>query len=87
MQTDITYLATAQGWLYLCTVMDSWSRRIIGWAFSESLRSEFVVAALRMAVDRRGRLPQGLILHSDRGFNMLPSASVESSSITVCWPV
>ncbi len=66
-RSDITYLRTAEGWLYLCTVLDSCSRRIIGWAFSPSLQSGFVVAALRMAVARRGTLPEGLIVHSDRG--------------------
>ena len=66
-QSDITYLSTDEGWLYLCTVMDTRSRRIIGWAFNASLRSDFVVKALRMARHRRGKLPEGIIVHSDRG--------------------
>jgi len=63
---DITYVPTAQGWLYLALVMDLWSRRIVGWAMADHLRSELVLAALSMAVTQR-RPPQGLIVHSDRG--------------------
>ena len=67
-QTDITYLPTAAGWLYLAVVIDAYSKRIIGWAFSASLATDFVVAALLMAIHRRGRrCAPGLLLHSDRG--------------------
>jgi len=58
---------TEQGWLYLAIIIDAFSRRVIGWAFSESLQAELVMAALAMALVRRGRLPEGIILHSDRG--------------------
>jgi putative transposase len=58
-QTDITYLATAAGWLYLAVVLDAYSKRILGWAFSASLQSEFVVAALRMARAPRRPLAPG----------------------------
>jgi len=64
--TDLTYVLTAQGWLYLALVMDLWSRRIVGWAMADHLRSELVLAALEMAVTHR-RPSKGLILHSDRG--------------------
>lgn len=64
--TDLTYVLTAQGWLYLALVMDLWSRRIVGWAMADHLRSELVLAALEMAVTHRRPL-KGLILHSDRG--------------------
>jgi transposase InsO family protein len=64
--TDLTYVLTAQGWLYLALVMDLWSRRIIGWAMADHLRSELVLAALEMAVTHR-RPVKGLIVHSDRG--------------------
>jgi transposase InsO family protein len=64
--TDLTYVLTAQGWLYLALVMDRWSRRIVGWAMANHLRSELVLAALAMAVVQR-RPPKGLIVHSDRG--------------------
>jgi transposase InsO family protein len=63
---DITYVATAQGWLYLALVLDLWSRKIVGWAMADHLRSELVVAALRMACQQRQPAP-GLLVHSDRG--------------------
>jgi transposase InsO family protein len=63
---DITYVPTAQGWMYLALVMDLWSRRIVGWAMADHLRSELVLAALEMAVTQR-RPPKGLLVHSDRG--------------------
>lgn len=64
--SDLTYVPTASGWLYLALVMDLWSRRIVGWAMADHLRSELVVAALQMAVTHR-RPAHGLIVHSDRG--------------------
>lgn len=64
--SDLTYVLTAQGWLYLALVMDLWSRKIVGWAMADHLRSELVLAALEMAVTHR-RPPKGLIVHSDRG--------------------
>lgn len=66
--SDITYVWTAQGWLYLTMVMDLFSRRIIGWALSHSLHAEHVVRALRMGIaSRAGEDLQGLLFHSDRG--------------------
>lgn len=64
--TDITYIPTGQGWLYLAAVMDLWSRRIVGWAMSESLQTPLVTTALRQALSLR-RPPPGLLHHSDRG--------------------
>ena len=63
---DITYVPTNEGWLYLATVMDAWSRRIVGWAMDQFLRTELVVEALNMAVWNR-RPATGVIHHSDRG--------------------
>jgi putative transposase len=63
---DITYVRTWEGWLYLASVMDCWSRRIVGWAIADHLRAELVVDALEMAVARR-RPDTGLIHHSDAG--------------------
>jgi putative transposase len=63
---DITYLATWQGWLYLAAVQDAYSRRIVGWAMADHMRSELVVDALQMALRRRKPKP-GLIHHSDQG--------------------
>ena len=64
---DTTYLLTDQGWRYLATVMDLYSRRIIGWSISSSNDTELVCKALRAAVLHRGRVPEGTIHHSDRG--------------------
>jgi transposase InsO family protein len=63
---DITYVETDQGWLYLATVMDLYSRRIVGWAMADHLRAELPLAALRMAISAQ-RPGAGLIHHSDRG--------------------
>lgn len=63
---DITYIPTAQGWLYLALVLDLWSRKIVGWAMADHLRGELVIAALRMAQTQR-QPGKGLLVHSDRG--------------------
>ena len=63
---DITYLRTWEGWLYLAAVQDAFSRRIVGWAMADHMRSELVVDALQMALARRRPGP-GLIHHSDQG--------------------
>jgi putative transposase len=63
---DITYLRTAEGWLYLAVVIDLCSRKIVGWATSDSLAAELCVRALEMAIRER-RPPQGVLHHSDRG--------------------
>jgi transposase InsO family protein len=64
--TDITYLETAEGWLYLAAILDKWSRRIVGWACAVTLHASLVLAALHVALKRR-RPPKGLVHHSDRG--------------------
>jgi putative transposase len=64
--TDITYIATAEGWLYLAVVLDLYSRRIVGWAMSDRLERQLVIDALQMALLAR-RPPPGLLHHSDRG--------------------
>ena len=63
---DITYIQTAEGWLYLAGVLDLHSRRIVGWAMSPTIDSALVLAALGMAVLHR-QPPRGLLFHSDRG--------------------
>lgn len=63
---DLTYVPTAQGWMYLALVLDLWSRKIVGWAMADHRRSELVVSALRMAQTQR-QPGQGLLVHSDRG--------------------
>jgi putative transposase len=64
--TDITYIPTNEGWLYLATVMDLYSRKIIGWAMDKTMTKELVIAALRMAYKRQNP-GKGVIHHSDRG--------------------
>jgi putative transposase len=63
---DITYIRTWEGWLYLASVMDCYSRRIVGWAIADHMRKELVIEALQMAVARR-RPDLGVVHHSDRG--------------------
>ena len=64
--TDITYIRTAEGWLYLAAVLDLFSRRIVGWAMSDRMTSDLTVSALKMAVQRR-QVDPGLLHHSDQG--------------------
>jgi putative transposase len=64
--SDITYLATRTGWLYLTVIIDLFSRMVVGWALSSSLSHEMVVVALKRAIRRR-RPGKGLVFHSDRG--------------------
>jgi transposase InsO family protein len=64
--SDITYIWTEEGWLYLTTIGDMWSRKVIGYAITDHLRATAVTEALLMALGRRPA-PAGLIFHSDRG--------------------
>lgn len=63
---DITYIRTREGWLYLASIMDLFSRKIVGWCIQDSMGSELVLKALRMALMNR-KPAKGLIHHSDRG--------------------
>jgi transposase InsO family protein len=62
---DITYVDTNEGWLYLSTFIDLYSRKVVGWSMSERMTAELVVSAYDMAVQRRGTTPN--LIHSDRG--------------------
>ena len=64
--TDITFIPTDEGWLYLAAVLDLYARRIVGWAMAETLERQLVLAALCMALETR-QPPAGLLHHSDRG--------------------
>ncbi len=64
--SDITYIRTRQGWLYLAVVLDLHSRKVVGWAMAPRMPTGLVVAALKMALGQRRPAP-GLLLHSDRG--------------------
>ena len=64
--TDISFIATGEGWLYVAAILDLFSRRVVGWALSERLTTPLALEALDMAVTRR-RPPLGLLHHSDQG--------------------
>lgn len=65
-RTDITYIWTVQGWMYLAVVMNLYSQRIVGWHMDQQMTSALVIRALMMAVNLRSP-PPGLLHHSDRG--------------------
>jgi putative transposase len=73
---DITYIWTKEGWLYLASVMDLWSRKIIGWCFGVRIDKGLVVGALRMAIETR-KIEKGLIFHSDQGSQYASKEFVE----------
>jgi len=64
--SDITYIRTKEGWLYLAVVLDIYSRRIVGWAIQPRVTSDIVLKALMMAITNR-KPNKGIIFHSDRG--------------------
>jgi putative transposase len=64
--SDISYIHTAEGWMYLAVIIDLYSRSIIGWSMDKMMRSELVCNALMMALFKR-KFPRGVIVHSDRG--------------------
>lgn len=64
--SDITFIRTRQGWLYLAVVLDVFSRRIVGWAMKSRMTDQLVIDALKQACRHR-KAPEGLIIHSDRG--------------------
>ena len=63
--SDITYIPTAQGWLYLCVFIDLYSRMVVGWSMSSNMKADMVLDAFRMGIERSGRAP--IVAHSDRG--------------------
>jgi transposase InsO family protein len=64
--SDLTYVATQEGWLFVAVLLDLWSRRVVGWSTGASLQRCLVIAALQMALQHR-RPAAGLLHHSDRG--------------------
>jgi putative transposase len=65
--TDITYLLTAEGWVYLAVVLDLFSRKVVGWSLERSLETTLVAEALRQAIESRRPAGKELLHHSDRG--------------------
>jgi transposase InsO family protein len=94
--SDITYLRTKEGWLYLTVVIDLWDRKVIGWSMAGELTAGHVCRALEMAVGNRAAR-EGLIFHSDRGVqycseefrsaltNLCPSVRRSMSRKGNCW--
>jgi transposase InsO family protein len=74
--SDITYIWTEEGWLYLCIVLDLFSRKVVGWCMSECLKKEIVLSAINHAVLRR-RPVADVIFHSDRGVQYACNETVE----------
>ena len=64
--SDITYIPTREGWLYLAVIMDLFSRKIVGWSMASRMKENIVINALKMALLKR-KTSRGLLLHSDRG--------------------
>lgn len=64
--SDITFIPTREGYLYLATMLDLYSRAIVGWSMSDRINGELVLDALDMAIEHRGS-PQGVLVHSDQG--------------------
>lgn len=79
--SDITYLWTQEGWLYLAVVIDLFSRKVVGWSISSRMQAELVCDALKMALWQRKPKP-GLIVHSDRGSQY---ASHEYQKLLKAW--
>lgn len=71
--SDLTYVPTAEGWLYMAVILDLWSRRVVGWAAGATLAAPPVLAALQMALRHR-QPPRGLLHHSDRGVQYASAA-------------
>jgi transposase InsO family protein len=80
---DITYIDTAEGWLYLATVMDLFSRRVVGWAMADHMERSLVEQALRMALIRR-QPRAGLLHHSDQGSQY---ASGDYRALLAAWGI
>lgn len=64
--SDITYVATDEGWLYVAGILDLYGKEIVGWAMGDRMTKELVIKCLNQARGRRGK-PRGVLLHSDRG--------------------
>lgn len=75
--TDITYVWTIEGWLYLASIIDLYSRKVIGWSMADHMRTELTLKALKMALVTR-KPNEGLIHHSDRGSQYCANEYIET---------
>ncbi len=80
---DITYIDTAEGWLYLASILDLYSRKVVGWSMANHMETSLVEDALRMALARRRPAP-GLLHHSDQGSQYTSSAYQQRLSLLKC---
>ena len=74
--SDISYIRTRQGWLYLCIILDLYSRKVIGWNVLPSLGSELVSESLKNAICKR-TINEGIIFHSDQGIQYFSSNVID----------
>jgi transposase InsO family protein len=81
--SDITYVSTLEGWLYLAVILDLFSRKVIGWKLGETLQAELGVAALKNALMLRQPDP-GLYFHSDQGSQYGSDAVTRGSPAPAC---
>jgi transposase InsO family protein len=81
--TDITYIDTAEGWLYLAAVVDLYSRKVVGWAMADQINTALVAAALNMAVIRR-HPGSGWLHHSDQGTQYTSDAYQQALHTHAC---
>ncbi|MFK7873489.1 MAG: IS3 family transposase, partial [Oligoflexales bacterium] len=72
--SDITYIPTNHGWVYLAVIMDAHTRKIIGWSLKKHMEKSLVIGALRSALCSLQQKPHGIVLHSDRGSQYASSA-------------
>ena len=84
--TDITYIRVKQKWLYLATVMDLYSRKIVGWSLDTQMTECLITQALTMAFGRR-KIESGLIVHSDRGVQYRATRYQSLTDDAVAFPV
>jgi putative transposase len=77
MVGDITYIPTWQGWVYLATVIDCATRKIVGWAMDDNYKTPLIISAIKMAA-RNLKLPKDAVFHSDRGSNYTSSKFAEA---------
>jgi transposase InsO family protein len=75
---DITYTAVGSTWLYLATVIDICSRRVIGWSIADHMRTSLVTDAIEMAVAARGGQVGGVVFHTDRGAQYVSRAFADA---------
>ena len=81
---DITYIHTITGWVYLATVIDGFSRKVVGWSVAKNMRTALVTDALTMAIRNRRPEPGCVVFHSDRGSQYKASTRVPRSGTCAC---